>query len=58
MPTHWESCKEKLDISYILFGISADVAQLVRAFIRGEANGIKRNITQIISKLEKIRKRI
>ena len=58
MGNHWEICKEKLDISYVLFGIGADVCQLARSYIRGEAKGVKRNITQIISKLEKIRKKI
>jgi len=58
MANHWEICKEKLDVAYILFGIGADVSQLARSYIRGEAKGVKKNITQIISKLEKIRKRL
>ena len=58
MATHWEICKEKLEVTYILFGIGADVNQLARSYIRGESKGVKRNITQIITKLEKIRKRI
>jgi len=56
MATHWEVCKEKLDTAYVLFGIAADVSQLARSYIRGENKGVKRNVTQIISKLEKIRK--
>lgn len=58
MVTHAESRKEKLDNSYTLFGISADVSQLARSYIRGEAKGMSTNISQIISKLETIRKRI
>lgn len=58
MITHWEVCKEKLDVAYTLFGIGADVSQLARAYIRGENKGVKRNITQIISKLDKIHKRL
>lgn len=58
MGTHWEVCKEKLDVVYVLFGIAADVSQLARSYIRGENKGVKRNITQIISKLDKIHKRI
>lgn len=58
MATHDESRKEKLDVCYILFGISADVCQLARANLRGEAKGVSKNITQIVTKLEKIRKRL
>lgn len=58
MGSHWEICREKLDVTYTLFGIAADVSQLARAYIRGENKGVKRNITQMISKLEKIRKRL
>ena len=58
MKTHEESRKEKIDVLYNLSGISADVNQMARAYIRGEARGVKKNISQIISKLEKVRKRI
>lgn len=58
MITHEESRKEKIDSLYILSGISADVNQMARAHIRGEAKRVKMDISQIISKLEKIRKRI
>ncbi len=56
--SHEESRKEKIDVLYNLSGISADVNQAARAYIRGESKGVKKNISQIISKLEKIRKRI
>ncbi len=58
MPAHWEVCKEKLDVTYALFGIGADVCQLARYYIRRDPKGVRKNIVQIISKLEKIRKRI
>lgn len=58
MVSREESRQEKIDILYNLSGISADVNQMARAYIRGEAKGIKKNISQIISKLEKVRKRI
>lgn len=58
MATHEENRKEKIDVLYNFSGISADVNQAARAYIRGEAKGIKRNISQIITKLEKIQKRI
>lgn len=58
MATHEEIRKEKIDVLYNFSGISADVNQAARAYIRGEPKGVKRNISQIISKLEKIRKRI
>ncbi len=58
MVTHEESRKEKIDILYNLSGISADVNQMARAYIRGESKGIKKNLSQMIIKLEKIRKRI
>lgn len=58
MVTHDENRKEKLDVSYDLFGLSADVSQLARAYLRSESKGMKKNISQMITKLEKIRKRI
>jgi len=58
MATHEEVRKEKLDVTYTLFGIAADICQLARAYLRSEPKGVNRNITQIIRKLEKIRKRI
>lgn len=58
MKTHEENRKEKIDVLYHFSGISADVNQAARAYIRGEPTGVKRNITQMIKKLEKIRQRI
>lgn len=58
MATHEENRKEKLDISYDMFGMGADVCQMARAYLRGESKGVKKNITQMVTKLEKIRKRI
>ncbi len=58
MVTHEENRKEKLDVAYDLFGLSADVNQLARAYLRGEVKGVRKNISQMIVKLEKIRKRI
>ena len=58
MGTHDETRKEKLDVVYLLTGISADVAQLTRAYIRGENKGVRKNINQIIIQLEKVHKRI
>lgn len=58
MATHEEIRKEKLDVSYIIFGLGADMNQMGRAYLRSDPQGVKRNITQIIAKLEQIRKRI
>lgn len=58
MTTHEESRKEKLDVSYDLFGISADVCQLSRAYLRNESKGVSKNIMQIIHKLESVSNRI
>ena len=58
MVTHEENRKEKLDVSYDLFGLSADISQLGRAYLRSEPKGVRKNILQMITKLEKIRKRI
>ena len=46
--------KYKFDALYILAGITADVSQLTRAFMRGEKKGVKRNIRQIIKKLDNL----
>jgi len=51
-----EKARKKITISYILSGITADVAQLERAHIKSNSKGQKRNVTQIIKKLEKYRK--
>jgi len=51
-----EKYRDRLAVSYSLFGISADVAQLGRAYLRGDSRGMKKNVLQIIRKLEKIRK--
>ena len=58
MATHDENRKEKLDVSYLLFGINADVCQMARAYLRGESKGVRKNVSQIITKLETVRKRI
>lgn len=58
MGTHESNRKEKIDVLYDMHGINADVSQMARAYIRGENKGVKRNLTQMITKLEKIRKRI
>lgn len=58
METHEENRKEKLDVSYALFGMGADVCQMARAYLRGESGGVRKNISQMIIKLEKVRKRI
>ena len=58
MTTHDEIRKEKLDVSYNIFGLGADMNQMGRAYLRSDPKGVRRNITQIITKLEKIRKRI
>ena len=54
--SHEQSRKEKLDTVYDLFGLGADICQLARAYLRGEKKGVSKNITQMITKLEKIRK--
>ncbi len=56
--SHEENRKEKLDISYVIFGLGADVNQMGRAYLRNEPSGVKKNISQMIIKLDKIRKRI
>ncbi len=48
--------REKLCVAYTIAGINADVAQLSRAYLRGDKRGMKKNVTQIIKKLEKVRK--
>lgn len=48
--------REKFSVTYVIAGINADVAQLGRAYLRGDKRGMKKNVTQIIKKLEKIRK--
>jgi len=58
MKTHEETRKEKMDVMYVLAGISADVSQLSRAYFRREPKGVKKNIKQIIAKLEKINKKL
>lgn len=56
MGTHLDTCKEKLAAAYILAGITADVAQLQRAHLRDDSKGVKRNVIQIIRKLDKVSK--
>ncbi len=51
-----EKYREKFETSYILAGITADVAQLERAYLRNDSRGMKRNVMQIIRKLEKVKK--
>ncbi len=58
MKNHEDTRKEKLDVSYQLFGMSADVSQMARAYLRGENKGVSKNVMQIIVKLKKISKRL
>ncbi len=51
-----EKYRKKLDVSYVIAGISSDVAQLLRAYMRNDSRGMKKNISQIIKKLEKVSK--
>lgn len=48
--------REKLDVSYTLAGLEADVAQLHRAYLTGNAKGKKKNVKQMIRKLGKVHK--
>ncbi len=50
--------REKLDVSYTLAGLTADVSQLHRAYLKGNSKGKKKNIKQMIRKLEMISKMI
>jgi len=36
MVSHEENRKEKLDVSYDLFGMGADVCQITHMYLRGE----------------------
>lgn len=47
--------REKLAVSYDIAGIATDVTQLGRAYLRSDSRGMKKNVTQIIKKLEKVR---
>lgn len=58
MKSHEENRKEKLEVMYTLSGIVADVAQLGRAYLRNDTKGMRRNIKQIITKLDKVSKRL
>lgn len=58
MVTHEETRKEKLEISNIFLKLSADTSQTGIAYGRGDKRGVRRNISQIITQWEKIRKRI
>lgn len=49
-----EKCREKVEVCYVLFGIATDVTQLAKAYIRSDTRTIKRNVKQIIKKLEKV----
>lgn len=51
-----EKARKKLDVAYTISGINADIAQLGRAYLRGDKKGMKTNVTQIVKKLEKVRK--
>jgi len=42
------STKNKDGLCYVLFGISADIAQMGRAYIRDENDGVIKNISQRI----------
>lgn len=50
-----EKYREKLDVAYNISGIGADVNQLLRAYMRGDSRGMKKNVSQIIKKLEKVK---
>lgn len=50
-----EKYREKLFVIYDIAGIAADVNQLLRAYIRSDSRGIKKNISQIIKKLERVK---
>ena len=54
MGVRYDKCKQLIANSYVLFGIIADMAQLARAMHRGEGKGVKRNLKQIIKKLDKL----
>jgi len=58
MATNSKINKEKIEVSYVIFGLSADMSQMGRAYLRRDPRGVRKNITQIITKLEKIRKKI
>lgn len=51
-----EKYRKRLQVSYDIAGIAADVTQLGRAYLRGDSRGMKKNVAQIIRKLEKVRK--
>jgi len=44
--------RDKDGLYYVLFGISADIAQMGRAYIRNEDDRVIDNINQIIEKLK------
>ena len=44
--------RDKDELFYVLFGISADIAQMGRAYIRNENDRVITNINQIIKKLK------
>ena len=50
-----EKYRKKLGVIYEIVGIAADVNQLLRAYIRSDSRGIKKNISQIIKKLERVK---
>lgn len=50
-----EKYREKLGVIYDIAGIAADVNQLLRAYMRSDSRGIKKNISQIIKKLERVK---
>ena len=54
MGVRHDKCKQLQANSYVLHGIEADIAQLARAMYRSERKGVKKNIKQIIKKLDKL----
>lgn len=58
MTLHEDTRQEKLKVTYDLFGIGADVCQLSRAYLRGDSKGVKKNINQLIIKLQRINKKL
>lgn len=50
-----ERYKKKLEIAYNISGVCADLNQLLRAYMRSDSKGMKKNISQIIKKLEKVK---
>ncbi len=50
--------EDQTDVVYELAGISADANQCSRYFIRSDTKGVKKNISQMIAKLQKIKDKL